>query len=583
MKNNFLLLIKYTRNFIAFSGMKTVRLVLYSAMTGFTQGVGVFMLIPFLAVAGAGNFPGHNVEGNRIFQLFLEIFKFFGLPLNLFYVLSVFVGIIIFIRFIQYRQDILAANIRNSYIGAMQSGLFHAVIFADWRFIADQRSSNIAHVVTTDLPIVSNGTYFFLKILTTLVISIIYITWAMLISIELTIFTIFFGGLSFIFLKFCLPYSIKSGASAREARSKIYSLLLDHLHGLKIAKSYGAEQREYAKFKEAAAKISQTQTGMVSLNSKTKIVYALITNLMLCVFLYISISILKTPLSSLFLLIVIFSKLLPNISSFQNDFQHLLSMLPSFEAAEDLLAKAESHQEDILFQNNPAPLKLTKSIKIENLSFSYPAAEDGFVIKNLDLEIPALQTTAIIGESGIGKSTIADIITGILKPDSGGVFVDDTRIDGGNLLQWRQSVGYLPQESFLFHDTIRNNILWGKPDATDKEIEEALRLASAYDFVNKLPEGLDTVVKDRGQRLSGGERQRIALARTLIRNPQMLLLDEATSSLDMENESRIYESISKLHGKMTIVFITHRPETLKFADSAININEIFAKLQTKPG
>jgi ATP-binding cassette subfamily C protein len=579
MKNNFLLLIRYTRNFIVFSGMKIVRLVLYSATTGFTHGIGVFMLIPFLAVAGAGKYSQHNVEGNRIFCFFLEVFKVFGLPLNLFSVLSVFVGIIVFIRFIQYRQNILTADIRNNYIGAMQSRLFQAVIFADWRFIADQRSSNIAHVITTDLPTVSSGTYFFLKILTTLIISVIYIAWAMLISIELTIFTIFFAGLSFIFIRLCLPYSIKSGTFAREARSKIYSLLLDHLHGLKIAKSYGAEQREYAKFQQTAAEISQTQTDMVRLNSKTKIIYALITNIMLCIFLYISISILETPLSSLFLLIVIFSKLLPNISSFQNDFQHLFSMLPSFEAAEDLLAKAESHKENIQLQNNTALLKLTRSIKINKLCFTYQAVKDGFVIKNLNLEIPALETTAIIGESGIGKSTIADIITGILKPDSGEIFVDNTRIDGSNLLQWRQSVGYLPQESFLFHDTIRNNILWGKPDAPDEEIKAALKLASAYDFVNKLPDGLDTVVKDRGQRLSGGERQRIALARTLIRNPQLLLLDEATSSLDMENESRIYESISKLHGKMTIVFITHRPETLKFADKAININEIFAKSQ----
>jgi len=202
------------------------------------------------------------------------------------------------------------------------------------------------------------------------------------------------------------------------------------------------------------------------------------------------------------------------------------------------------------------------------------------VVKGIDICVKQGEVVGLLGPNGAGKTTTFYMLVGIIKPTQGTVFIDDIEITSWPLhRRAKHGLSYLPQESFLFHDTIRNNILWGKPDAPDEEIKAALKLASAYDFVNKLPDGLDTVVKDRGQRLSGGERQRIALARTLIRNPQLLLLDEATSSLDMENESRISESISKLHGKMTIVFITHRPETLKFADKAININEIFAKSQ----
>ncbi|MFA6715969.1 MAG: ABC transporter ATP-binding protein [Victivallaceae bacterium] len=573
MRHNFLLLLKYTREFVVFSGMKIVWLLLYSAMTGITQGIGVFMLVPFLAAAGVGEFVRQG-GGNRISAFFLQAFNMFGLPLNLFTVLAVFIGIIVFTRFIQYRQNILTADTRNCYISNIQSALFRAVIFADWRFIAAQHSANLTHVITTDLPSVSNGTYFFLKILTSLVLSAIYIVWALFISIELTLFTLLFGALSFIFLKFCLPHSIKSGVFVRDARAKIYSLLLDHVHGLKVAKSYGAEQREYGKFRMIAGEMSQTQTNMAKLNAKVKISYALITNIMLCIFLYFAIRILNTPPTSLLLLIVIFAKLLPNLSAFQTDFQHLFTMLPSFEAADSLLAKAELHREDLALSESGSPSELTRSLEIRNLNFSYTEKKGGFSIKNLNLEIPALKTTAVIGASGTGKSTFIDILSGILLPDSGEIFVDGIEIDRGNLLSWRQAVGYLPQENFLFHDTIRENILWGKPEASDEEINEVLKLASAADFVNRLPEGLDTVVGDRGSKLSGGERQRIALARTLIRKPQLLLLDEATSSLDSENESRIYDSIAGLHGQMTIVFITHRTETLNFADKTIDFNKL---------
>ncbi|MDD5727997.1 MAG: ABC transporter ATP-binding protein [Victivallales bacterium] len=569
MKNNFLILIKYTRDFMAFSGGKMLKLVLYSLVTGFTQGIGILMLIPFLSVIGMEDFTKYNIRSNRI----IEFFRHSGLPLNLLTVLGIFIVIIVLVRFVQYRQTILAADIRNCYISNIQAKVFRSVILAEWQFIAGQRSSNLAHVITADLPVISNITFFFLNILTNFVLSAVYIVWAMLISVELTVFSILFAALSVMFLKFCLPHSVKSGTLARDAWAKIYSLLLDHLHGLKTVKSYGAESREYDKFRQTAAEISQTQTDMVKLNSKVKIIYALTSNIMLCLFLYIAISVLAIPLSALFLLIVIFSRLLPNISSLQNDFQRLFTMLPSFAAAEDLLSKAGNYQEDMTHDNLP-PLKLAESIKFRKLGFTYPAAKGGFALKDLDFEIPALQTTAIIGESGTGKTTVADLITGILKPDSGEILVDGVSIDNGNRSRWRRSVGYLPQENFLFHDTIRNNLLWGNPGASDAEIIAALKFASAYDFVNGLPDGLDTVVKDRGLRLSGGERQRIALARTLIRNPQVLLLDEATSALDVENESRIYQAVSKLHGKMTIIFITHRPETLKFADKVININEI---------
>ena len=179
--------------------------------------------------------------------------------------------------------------------------------------------------------------------------------------------------------------------------------------------------------------------------------------------------------------------------------------------------------------------------------------------------------TAIAGPSGAGKSTLADVLLGLLAPGEGKVCVDGVPLTGPNLHRWRRSVACVPQEPYLFHDTIRANLRWAEPRATEAEMWQALRLAAADGFVAALPDGLDTVTGDRGGRLSGGERQRIALARALMRRPALLVLDEVTGQLDAENERRILEALESLRGHTTVVAIAHRPALLEAADGIVRL------------
>jgi ATP-binding cassette subfamily C protein len=159
-----------------------------------------------------------------------------------------------------------------------------------------------------------------------------------------------------------------------------------------------------------------------------------------------------------------------------------------------------------------------------------------------------------------------DLLLGLLTPQEGRILVDGTPLTPALIGAWRRQVGYVPQETLLFHATIRENLLWVRPDATDEEMSEALRLAAADGFVANLPRGLETVVGDRGVLLSGGERQRLSLARALLRRPRLLVLDEATSSLDSENEMRIQKAIDGLHTQVTMVIVAHRLSTIRSAD-----------------
>ena len=227
----------------------------------------------------------------------------------------------------------------------------------------------------------------------------------------------------------------------------------------------------------------------------------------------------------------------------------------------------KSQQEEYKVENNIKPLILKEGIELKGLSFSYNNGEKK-ALNNINLNIPVNSNIAITGHSGSGKSTLIDILTGLLEPLEGEVLIDGTPLKGENLYAWRRSIGFVPQETFLFHGTVRENLLWAKPSATEEEIWNALEL-SASDFIKKFPMGIETPLGDRGTGLSGGERQRIALARAILRNPSLLILDEATSSLDVENESKIFRAIEELKGKITMITIAHRISTIRNADEII--------------
>jgi len=529
------------------------------------------MLIPFLQIFGLGT-NRNDMSLNSVTNYLLKTLNFIGLPLTIGSVLFCYFILTVLIKYINYRQNLLNTTLQNQFTSSLRCDLFKSIIFAEWNFIAQLKSSNIAHVITSDIPRVSTGTFFFMKALIGITVAFFYILWALMISAKLTFFALLVFCATFYLLKSHLPESFQKGATARNALSGIYSILLDHINGLKIAKSYCLEKEEYQNFVKLNEEISATSLSSSMLNSRTNMIFTITTSFFLCVYLYLAMNVFQIGAERVLLLILIFSRLAPCFLELLTSSQHILGMFPSFLAMKSLQHDSDRHRElsNHTQDTNSNKMSLSESIKLENINFSY-GNESEFELNGITLEIPAGKITALIGHSGSGKSTIADLISGMLKPDSGAIKVDDTVISKENLYKWKRAIGYMPQEIFLFHDTIRNNLIKGNPDVKDEEIFEALRLSSAYDLVMSMNKGLDTVVKDRGLRLSGGERQRISLSRTILRKPSLLILDEATSALDVGNEKKILEAIKQLRGKYTLLIISHKPSILNFADKVINL------------
>jgi ATP-binding cassette, subfamily C, bacterial len=360
--------------------------------------------------------------------------------------------------------------------------------------------------------------------------------------------------------------SRSSGEDITTSTRDLYYSIMQHLDGMKTIKSFGMQEENIRLFSIQSNQVADRYLGAVESYANVKLLFDVGTVVVLAVLVLVLIEVIKLPTASLLLLIYLFVRMIPQFSLVQHSYQYFINTIPAFGNVMNL--------ENQCLENPDIPRSGEKvifeeMISLEDVSFSY-RGEDHFTMKDFNLSILAGRTVAIAGPSGAGKSTVADLVMGLIQPENGRILVDGLPVVPGS---WRGQVGYVAQETFLFNETVRYNLLLARPDVEEKDLLDALELAAAQGFVEKLPDGLDTVIGDRGVRLSGGERQRLALARALLRKPALLILDEATSNLDSENEKRILDSVESLHGDMTILVIAHRLSTISSADSIYLMEE----------
>lgn len=312
------------------------------------------------------------------------------------------------------------------------------------------------------------------------------------------------------------------------------------------------------------------QLQYIKLKMTSQFYYRVSLGVFLAAFIFLSIKVLDAPPGQLLLVILIFSRLWPRFTNIPSNLEQIASKIPAFKKLIHLQEECEECKEINGQNSNDAkPLGVHKEIECKGVFFRYNRSEPEYTLQDVNLKIPANSMTAIIGPSGGGKSTLIDLIMGLLQSEKGQVMIDGVPLVGDNLLSFRKPISYVPQEPFLFNGSIRDNLKMVMPDATEEDIWEALEFSSATEFVKKLPQRLETLVGDRGSRLSGGERQRLVLARAILKKPSILVLDEATSALDVKNEGKIQEALNRIKGKMTVLVVAHRLCTTNHADEII--------------
>jgi ATP-binding cassette subfamily C protein len=529
-----------------------------SLTRSFTEGLGLLLLLPALQLAGV---PMGNDTAGRVATVVKSGFLALGLKPVPLVVLTIFALVICVFSMLTRWQSTAAVEIHQNFIALLRRRLYQSVANANWLFFSRCRQADFAHALTTEMDRVATATAFFLQMVPDAIITSIYVLFALKISLLATSSVLLSGALVTMTLKNRTRAMRASGENLSAATNAFHVATLEHLGAMKIAKSYGAEKSMVDLFNALTDRVSEVSLNTIRGHSSSRAWFDMASAMILCAVLYICI-VTKTSTAALLLLVFLFARLMPKLTALQQSYQYFINALPAFATVSRLQKRCDAARE--IRVANPERVQPRSAIKLDRVSFSYVA--DTPVIIDLSLEIPVGQTTAIVGPSGAGKSTIADLVTGLIVPDHGSVLLDDRALTPNLMASWRDQLGYVAQDTFLFHDTVRANLLWARPAASDQELAASLQLASAGEFVSSLPQGIETIVGDRGVLLSGGQRQRIALARALLRKPSLLILDEATNSVDSENELRIQAAIEELHGDMTILLITHRLATVKNAD-----------------
>jgi ATP-binding cassette subfamily C protein len=275
----------------------------------------------------------------------------------------------------------------------------------------------------------------------------------------------------------------------------------------------------------------------------------------------------QLPLATTMVLAYLLARIVKQVNKVQQQYQEMAILESAYWSLQETIEKTEGSHETTLGSQVPS---LKHAVRLDGVSFAY---DEDWVLRNASLIFPAGLFTAIVGPSGTGKTTIVDLVTALLRPQQGEIWVDDLPLEQVDIRSWRGMIGYVPQETLLLHDTVFFNVTLGDPELNEEDAEYALRAAGAWEFVTALPRGMHSLVGERGGALSGGERQRIAIARALVRKPKLLILDEPTSALDRDSEAAICETLQQLSGKYTVLAISHQPALMKAADRAYHLQD----------
>ena len=560
------LLGRYTNSLFQLMPKKVTLALCLMVLISLTQGVSLILLVPLLQLVGLNVTQGSL---GQIAGVVSTVFTSLGLQLNIATVLIIYVAVISFIAILNRLQTLMTAEIQFQFAAHMRKQLYMAITNSNWLFLSTMKSSNFAHALTNEIERISNGTGRFLSLLSSIMILIVYIIFALKLAGIIT-GVIFIVGISILLvLRRMVNKSRSSGQEITTTTQDLYSSILQHLDGMKTIKSFGMQDENIRVFSNQTNKVAKNYLKSIQTYADVKLLFDVGTVIVLAIMVIILLEVIKLPTASLFLLIYLFIMMIPQFSIIQNSYQYFITMLPAYN---NVIMLKEQCLENTEVKALGERVELNNAVELKNVWFSYQS-DEYFSMKDLNLKIYAGKTTAIVGLSGAGKSTVADLVMGLIQPNEGEITVDDIPINKNFPGYWKDQIGYVAQETFLFNETIRLNLLLAQPKANEKDIIDALKLASANEFVSKLPEGLDTVIGDRGVKFSGGERQRLALARALLRKPSLLILDEATSNLDSKNEKKILKAIDDLHGEITILIIAHRLSTIENADYIYLIDE----------
>ncbi len=546
-------------------------------IAGIAEGLSLTALLPLLSIAVGDSGGGSGDSG--IGKFMERALQDIGIEPTLDAILIIIVGGMFFKGLV-----LLLANRQVGYTvahvaTALRLDLIEALLASRWQYYLRQPVGSLANSVATEAYRAANGFEHSVNVLALAIQVLVYAIVALFISWEATLASLVIGLFLLIALNRLVSATRRAGTKQTHLLRDLLTYLSDVLSSVKSLKAMARDNVADAILHEQTQHLEKATRKEVMNRAALTALQEPILAALTASGLYIALVVWELSLPEVMLMVFLLTRILGLLNKTQRRHQQLAAQESAYWALRKAAENARAAAERATGTQQPT---LQKGITLHRVRFNY---DRKVIFRDLNIEIPVNSFTAVMGPSGTGKSTLLDLLCGLTEPQSGEVRIDGTSLHDINLRQWRHMIGYVSQDTILLHDTVMNNILVGEPALTAADAERALRQAGAWDFVSALPEGLQTVVGERGGLLSGGQRQRIAIARALAHNPVFLILDEPTSALDPESEQTICETLQRLSKDLTIIAVSHQPAVINAADRVFILSNGIAEplSQVAPG
>jgi len=533
-------------------------LVAVTILAALSEGVGILLLVPLLGAL----YPG-VAGGGAVSELIAGI----GLPRDLGPLLTVFVVLIAARAVLQLIRTTEAAKIEREVVTALRRRAFAALLGAEWRALSEERRAATSSALLSDIDRVGFASHELAALAAALVTLGAAFAAALALSPLMALGGLAGGALVMLAYGGLRRRAARLGEELSARYADLHGLIGDTFAALRVVKSFGAGPRSAAALAGVEAELSANRIGYARSVGRGQAVRQIGAALLMALLVWLAVTRWAVPLVVMLPLIALSARVVPLLGAVQQHWQNWAGASPAASGVLALVERLEAVAEPASDGTIVAPP--LRTIALAGVRVDYQG-RDRPALDAIDLTLPVGSLTVLAGPSGAGKSTLADVLGGLLAPDSGALMLDGRALAPGERLAWRERVAYVQQEPVLFHASLRDNLRWAAPEASEADMAEALRAASA-EFALALPGGLDTLVGDVGRQLSGGERQRIVLARALLGDPALLILDEPASALDPANEAAIAAAVARLRGRMTIVVIGHRGPLTEAADRTVRL------------
>ncbi len=548
---------------------------------GISEGFGISALLPVVNMvfhqkmqqsggAGAPEWSSILDEAVRGFLSTLGLNATVAVLLTLFLCSIILKCILLFLanKQIGFTVALIATELRLN--------LLKALFATRWEYFIRQPIGQLTNAVATEAHRASLGFHFGAKLAAMGIEGTIYLTLACLVSWKATVMSIGAGFFLLVVLRNLIKKNRRAGERQTTHQQSLIAQMTDILVSIKPLKAMAREDSADTVLSDRTRKLNRVlQKQVLSKASLQSLQEPLIMGfLVLC--LYAALTFWNLSLTAITAIVFFIGKSLKQFQKIQHEHINLVEYESAYWSLCDKIENARSAEEILAGE---LPPRFEKFLRLETVSFAYDKRS---VLSDVSIEIPAGGFVVLYGPSGSGKTTLVDLFIGLIRPQHGEVWIDDRPLSQIDLRAWRGMIGYVPQENLLLHDTVFQNVSLGQPGISERDVEDALRAAGAWDFVEQIPMGIFSVVGERGGMLSGGQRQRIAIARALVKRPKLLILDEATTALDPKTEREICGTLQQLQGEITILAISHQTTLMECAEWAFHVNNGSVTLVKQP-